>query len=291
MGAFGLNASIMDAANLAWKIGLVSRNKARFDTLLPTYSAERRLHAVRIIKVSGRYLRFVCNADLSKATNMPDELKPMTLENEPSGEGVEKDLQFLAGFFKGNGPFLLGVDAPYESSVISPSFKEERQVAVNVRNGVRAPNPRVCFSTTQTGYLYDKMTGASTFHIVLFASSLRGPALENLRRFSAALGPSGFYQRYGGSSTFNIVVVVDCMPFELEDILTKEGTEELRKLATFVYDDRAPDESAHSTWGIDRKGGGVAVVRPDLWVGVTAGLGDVETIERYFSGFLVPHDG
>jgi phenol 2-monooxygenase len=289
MGAFGLNASIMDAANLAWKVGLVARNKARFDAILPTYSAERRLHAVRIIKVSGRYLRFVCNADLSASSSMPDELKPMSLDQEPTGESPQRDLQFLASFFKGNGSFLLGVDAPYEPSVLSPAFKEERQVAVNVRNGVRAPNPRVCFSTTQTGYLYDKLVGASTLHIVLFASSLSGRVRQGLDRFSAALGQSGFYQRFGGSSTFNIVVVVDCMPFELEEVLPKEGIDELKKVATFVFDDRAPDESAHTTWGVDRKNGGVAVIRPDLWVGTTAALGDVETLEKYFEGFLVPH--
>jgi phenol 2-monooxygenase len=46
MGAFGLNASNVDAANLAWKIGLVGQNKARLEALLPTYSVERRLHAV-----------------------------------------------------------------------------------------------------------------------------------------------------------------------------------------------------------------------------------------------------
>jgi phenol 2-monooxygenase len=288
MGAFGLNASIMDAANLAWKVGLVASNKARFEALLPTYSAERRLHAVRIIKVSGRYLRFVCNADLSASASMPDELKPISLDQEPTGESPQRDLQFLASFFQGNGPFLLGVDAPYDASVISPSLEKEKQVALCVRNGVRAPNPRVCFSSDKTGYLYDKLTGAATFHLVLFASSLRGPVRQALSQFAEALGPSGFYQRFGGPSTFNIVVVVECVPFELDELLPKEGMENLKKVANFVFDDRAPDENAHTTWGADRKNGGLAVVRPDLWVGITATLGGVETLDKYFGSFLLP---
>lgn len=288
MGAFGLNASIMDAANLAWKLGLVARNKARLEALLPTYTAERRPHAVRIIKVSGGYLRFVCDADLSVDASMPDELKPLSFEQEPTGESPERDLQFLASFFQGNGSFLLGIDVPYDASVISPRLEKERQVAINVHNGVRAPNPRVCFSTAETGYLYDKLIGAAAFHIVLFASGLRGPVPEAISRFAAALGPSGFYQRFGGCSTFNIVVVVECVPFELDGLLPEQEMEDLKKVVTFVFDDRAPDENAHTTWGADRKNGGLAVIRPDLWVGITAPLYDVEALEKYFESFLLP---
>ncbi|EDU42704.1 FAD binding domain containing protein [Pyrenophora tritici-repentis Pt-1C-BFP] len=288
MGAFGLNASIMDAANLAWKLGFVARKKAQFGALLPTYSSERRPHAVRIIKVSGRYLRFVCNADLHVAADMPDELKPMPLAEEPTGEFPERELKFLASFFQGNGHFLLGVDAPYDASVISPSPKQGKRVAINVRNGVRAPNPRVCFSTAETGYLYDKLVGADRLHIVLFASSLRGPSRQAISKFAEALGPSGFYQRFGGSSMFNIVVVVECVPFELDELLPHDGMDNLKQVATFVFDDRAPDENAHTTWGADRKNGGLAVIRPDLWVGITAPMDDVEMLDEYFGSFLVP---
>ncbi|KAF2637244.1 FAD binding domain-containing protein [Massarina eburnea CBS 473.64] len=270
-----------DAGHVHSKVGLVARNKARFETILPTYSPERRLHAVRIVQVSGRYLRFVCNVDLSAAASMPDELKPISLDQEPTDESPEKDLQFLASFFKGNGPCLLGVDAPYGPSIISPSSLSEkdpgRPSALNVRNGVRAPNPRVSFSTEETGYLYDKLTGAALFHVIYIS------------QFATALGPQGFYRSFGGSSTFNIVVVVECVPFELDELLPNGGMEELKKVASFVFDDRASNENAHTTWGADRNNGGLAVVRPDLWVGLTAGLGDVQTLDEYFASFLFPN--
>ncbi|KAI8932346.1 hypothetical protein NX059_010539 [Plenodomus lindquistii] len=67
MDAFGLNASIMDAPNLAWKMGLVAQNKAKLETLMSTYSLERRKHACCIIETSGEYLRFVCAVDLDIA--------------------------------------------------------------------------------------------------------------------------------------------------------------------------------------------------------------------------------
>ncbi|KAL9002043.1 MAG: hypothetical protein Q9188_005009 [Gyalolechia gomerana] len=62
MSAFGINASITDSVNLAWKIGMCAQNHAKLSTVGPTYGSERRYHANRIIHVSGSYLRFVCNS-------------------------------------------------------------------------------------------------------------------------------------------------------------------------------------------------------------------------------------
>jgi phenol 2-monooxygenase len=177
MGAFGLNASIMDASNLAWKMGLVAQNKAKLEPLMSTYNLERREHACRIIETSGEYLRFVCavHLDIAKVRGLGEGSNEAY---ERPGEGVqtksfaksatngtqngtlnaklslsesqrEKDLEFLRGFFGRNGQFLLGVDAPFESSVITPpqlSIQDSKQQPpLQVNHGVRAPNPRVCF--------------------------------------------------------------------------------------------------------------------------------------------------
>lgn len=89
---------------------------------------------------------------------------------------------------------------------------------------------------------------------------------------------------------FNVVLVAKLMPFrlpalspeaaEIVGILRSEGQ------ARGVFDDRAPDEDAHITWGADHRSGGVAVVRPDLWVGMTAFPDEVDKIAEYFAGFL-----
>lgn len=390
MGAFGLNASIMDASNLAWKLGLVARGKAKMHELLSTYNSERRDHAVRIIEASGEYLRFVCatdlpiadlrnlgttteihdshksadfamnditdtqksigNSDLGVETAMDghtngstdmsvqsnnttqvnghkheSEKKAATtnavnVSNDKSTNGSlptngsskgqskdkvddqnpkpqpdqTKDLQFLSSFFGRYGQFLLGVDAPFSTSVIASDQRTTDGVRpFEVNHGVRAPNPRVCFSQSSTGYLYDKMRGASLFHIVIFASSLEpgSQASSNVSRFteSALMASSGFYERYGGADRFNVVLVVKCLPFEIEWRLAQ--TEELARLgeiATVVFDDRAPDEDAHTTWGANHSTGAVAVVRPDLWVGMTAFPDEVAAFDAYFGGFLEP---
>ncbi|KAK4236296.1 FAD binding domain-containing protein [Achaetomium macrosporum] len=104
--------------------------------------------------------------------------------------------------------------------------------------------------------------------------------------FSAALDdPAGFYRRFGGQERFGVVLVVKGMPFEVDDALGPDFAP-LRKVARILYDDRAPDEDAHTTWGANHRQGAVAVIRPDLWVGFSAFPSETERIAQYFGGFL-----
>ncbi len=300
MGAFGLNGSIMDAANLAWKLGLCSLDLAPISPLLSTYSLERRAQAARIIRVSGSYLRFVCNSTLPVVKALGTDID-MTSDDGPEYDPTsathtqEDDLAFLKHFFTANGQFLLGLDAPYGPSVLTPSSPDptdsvSRPRPIGPVNGVRAPNPRVCFSPERTGYLYDTLTGASTIHILLFVSTLPAPVATHLRTLCAALQkPGSWYSKYGGRRRFNIVVVTKLLPFELASAL-QEHSELiwLRENAMWLHDDRAPDEDAHTWYEVDRAKGAMVVVRPDLWVGESAFLDETTTVEGYLNSFLLP---
>lgn len=287
MGAFGLNASIMDSANLAWKLGLCARNLAKLPILGPTYDAERRAHANRIIRVSGSYLRFVCNSDLpladfSKVSGLPD--LPGAIKYTPG-----EDLEFLASFFKTNGQFLLGVDAPYFHTPISPELQPGSPAPISPKNGVRAPNPRLCFSLANTGYLYDALTGASMIHLVIFASDLQGPVRNALSTFSHVLSdPSSFYTIYGSHTRFNLVLVTTCMPTEAAAALEGSELKGIRDRCKVLSDDRAPDESAHTCYEVDHARGAIVVVRPDLWVGTSVFLDEGAMLGGYFGEWLVP---
>ncbi|KAI1749774.1 FAD binding domain-containing protein [Xylaria castorea] len=342
MGAFGLNGSIIDAANLAWKIGLAAKGKANKDVLLPTYNSERRQQAVRIIEVSGTYLRFVCGSDLhvpdlrnvealnermpnganGHVTNTTEDKGHAASDDESNGDltngrgenigcfengksagkvasdqpketETEADLKFLSSFFTTNGPFLLGIDCPYGKSVIRPELTEPMTGPIGVKPGVRAPNPRLCLATGDMGYLYDKLKqgGAARFHIVVFGSHLSGRQIQNnLRSFINMLrAPEGFYQRFGGATMFNIVLVTKLMPFELETLspMVAELIDCFRGEGEVLYDDRPPDEDAHTTFGVNHAKGGIAVIRPDLWVGMTAFPDETDAVADYFAGFLL----
>lgn len=253
------------------------------------------MFANRVIRCSGTYLRFICNSHLPLAElrGFGDELETHD-DMLPVLDGTrEADMRFLSAFFGRNANFLLGVEAPIVSSVICPSGPTgARQRPTTVVNGARAPNPRICFNSSYTSYLYDKMTGTSRFHIIVFGSDLRGPVRERIRRFSQQVfGPGGFYGRFGAATRFNVMLVVKGVPFQKEALLSvkdgEEGLDLLEEHVTIVYDDRPPDEDAHYWYGINHARGAVLVVRPDLWVGMSAWPEDVEAVESYFAGFLV----
>ena len=311
MGAFGLNVSIIDTCNLAWKVGMCARGEAKLETLMSTYDYERRLHANRVIEVSGTYLRFVCGSELG-VVDLRDKGSPLgsdTVEKMKEGEvrtllspdanNASKDeaiaRQFLLEFFNTHGMFLLGLDVAYGRSVLNPVEKEYARGSnpMTVKNGVRAPNPRVCFDAGHTGYLYDKMAGKARFHLVIFGSNLLGPVRKRLMAFSNGLAdPDSFYNKYGGKDRFNVLLVAKGVPFELEEFTKREygDMETLCEVATIISDDRPPDEDAHTTYGANHSTGAVAIVRPDLWMGISAAPNDLEEMDKYFEQFLVPVD-
>ncbi|MGM0557653.1 MAG: FAD-dependent monooxygenase [Myxococcota bacterium] len=58
VGGQGMNTGIQDAANLAWKLGLVARGEAD-DTILDTYQEERRPVAEDLLHATGRATSFM----------------------------------------------------------------------------------------------------------------------------------------------------------------------------------------------------------------------------------------
>lgn len=319
LGAFGLNSSIYDAVNLSWKLGLSIKGAADAGALLPTYDAERRLFANRVIRCSGAYLRFICNLDLPLASlrGLAGDALESHEENLPLLDGTAAtDRRWLKDFFARNAMFLLGVDGVRVSTPLSPDdagltvdhhaktngTKQQHPAAaaaaqrpISVLNGVRAPDPRVCLAfdgSTTTGHLYDAMPGVDKFHIVVFGSNLRGPVRERLAEFSSrglGNGGGGFFTKFGGRQRFNVVLVCKMLPHEADEALA-EGPDlrDLRGLATVVYDDRQPDESAHYWYGVNHARGAVVVVRPDLVVGMSAWPEDPVAVDEYLSGFLIP---
>jgi hypothetical protein len=69
----GLCAGLRDAANLAWKLGLVVRDLAP-DSLLDTYGLERGPHARAVIELAIEMGKLICVADLAEAAARDEAL-------------------------------------------------------------------------------------------------------------------------------------------------------------------------------------------------------------------------
>ncbi|KAL5361513.1 FAD binding domain-containing protein [Aspergillus floccosus] len=286
LGAFGLNSSIYDAANLGWKLGLVLRKHAQ-PSILTNYDSERRLFANRVIRCSGAYLRFICNSSLPLAAlrDLGEHLESHDKNLPPLDGSTEADRDFLYTFFKRHAMFLLGVEWPVVNSAICPTDTDVR--ASSLRNGVRAPNPRVCLDANYTAYLYDKMMGVGRFHLLLFASDLQGPVRQSLAVLAGEIRKrGGFYKRFGGREMFNLILVVKTLPYQTPGLLDGDLAP-LEDQATIVYDDRAPDEDAHYWYGVNHARGALVVVRPDLAVGVSAWPEEISKLNKYFAMFLL----
>ncbi|KAL9621629.1 MAG: hypothetical protein Q9204_008103, partial [Flavoplaca sp. TL-2023a] len=162
--------------------------------------------------------------------------------------------------------FILGVDAPYDSSAISPASSSSKGVAIGPHNGVRAPNPRLCFFARSTGYLYNALVVADIIHLVIFASDPRGPMQEALARLSSELeSPQAFFHTYGARSHFNSVFLCKDFPSEVGLILDiDEQLAGLKQYCTILYDERAPDQDAHSSYKVSHARGAVIVVATQI---------------------------
>ena len=217
----------------------------------------------------------------------------LTLWTESDSEQEAADLQFLGRFFATNGPFLLGVDAAYPRSILAPRTGEDSASGAKDRrpieplDGVRAPNPRVCFSSSETGYLYDRLTGVDAFHIVAFVSNMQGRMrLKTKRLLSYLASDDSFYHKYGGRRRFKIVLVAKCLPFEFASLVDGQDLQTINEYCEVVFDDRVPDEDAHTTYGVNHHEGSVVAVRPDLWIGTSVVVSEVSRLADYFDGFL-----
>nr|POE77923.1 hypothetical protein CFP56_09565 [Quercus suber] len=201
------------------------------------------------------------------------------------------DMAFLHSFFSRHSQFLLGVDAGFSPSVLTPS--PAHCGAIGPRNGVRAPNPRVCLSTSNTGYLYDVLLGVDRFHIVLLVGEMLSdpslPSRASLSQLSAALAsPKHFFSRYGGASRFHIVIVAKGVPSDAQALLRDPDLAFVASNATLVFDDRTPDDDAHAVYEVERACGAAVVIRPDLWIGTSAMLDDaISSFDAYFERFLL----
>jgi phenol 2-monooxygenase len=188
---------------------------------------------------------------------------------------------------------MLGVEGPIVESAICPSdavsYTDKPGLPpTSLRNGVRVPNPRVCFDLTSSGYLYDAMTGVARFHIILFASDMQGVVSTHLVEFAEqAFGLTGFYAHFGAGERFNVILVTKALPKVADALLNGNAAlQRLRQIATLVYDDRPPDEDAHYWFAINHARGAVVVSRPDLQVGISTSLDSSRLLYEYFSSFL-----
>ncbi|KAI0296545.1 FAD binding domain-containing protein [Multifurca ochricompacta] len=257
----GMNASMNDTHNLAWKLTHVLRGWADI-SLLKTYEFERRKYAQDLISFDKTF----------------SALFSEKIGDDSKGHGPTHE-EFI-GAFQDYGNFSSGVGVHYApSQIIEPTYQA---AASNLIIGQRLlPHVLVRAADAREVNIQDLAPADTRFKLFVFPgehTQTVAAYLDNSQRF--------FYKRrdafdvitilQGTKSTVNYLGV----PLVLRSHWTKVLLDD-----TDITGSRGG--RIHERYGIDRFAGALVVVRPDGYVGTVAPLDKLATLDTYFSGFML----
>ncbi|KAG1850915.1 FAD binding domain-containing protein [Suillus subluteus] len=272
----GMNASMNDTHNLAWKLAQVLRGRADI-SLLKTYEFERRKYAQALIDFDREFSALFSG-------------KPRTSENQ---EGVTHE-QFLRAF-QASGGFSSGIGVHYSPSAIVDTIHQS--CAPEIIIGERMlPQIFVRAADARPVDIQDMLPADTRFKLLLFVGLLTSEQLANVRRLAEELQlPTSFLQKYGYSDQGKTQSMFDIIPITAghkDDVNFLDLPPVFRSHWSKVLIDDTDvtgrlGGGAYSRFGIDEKEITMVVVRPDGYVGMIAPSTALESVDKYFGSFLI----
>lgn len=273
----GMNASINDTHNLAWKIVQVLRGWAN-PSILRTYESERRKYAKDLIEFDKRYAALFSG-------------KPRTSDKQ---DGVSHE-EFHKAYKTASG-FTSGIGIHYGPSMIVNA--KHQHCAKNLVVGQRMlPQVFVRAADARPVEIHDLLPADIRFKILIFLGSVEGESrLAEINAFAQELSSSnGFLQKYstGGQTslcTFDLTTIVagnkkDINYLSVPQIFRAHWSKVL-------LDDTDVTGSkgggAYERFGISTESITFVIVRPDGYVGMVAPATALDDVHEYFASFLLP---
>ncbi|KAJ6014447.1 hypothetical protein N7540_009038 [Penicillium herquei] len=274
----GMNVSMMDSYNLAWKLayaihGLTPASAhTETDPLLDTYHTERHTIAQQLI-------------DFDRAFSSMFSGKIGASEN---GAGGLTHDEFLQVFSRGNGfTSGCGIEYPENMTVQRDSSDSADPISgTDFLSGILRPGRRllnVRLVRHADGYrrdLQDDLLSTGRFRILCLTSSdLLDPqgvstqALTNIGSIIPQFPPSVLEQ-----------VVIH--PRLSRDFSWNDIPAEIKEYSEMSFYSGYELDDVYATYGVDPAKGALAVVRPDGYIGVISELGDVERVEKYLKTLI-----
>ncbi|OBT71370.1 hypothetical protein VF21_09432 [Pseudogymnoascus sp. 05NY08] len=289
----GMNISMMDTFNLAWKIAHVVQGKAS-PAILSTYEQERRQVAKDLIDYDFKLSRLFSG-------------KPGT------GEGTISTNEFRDFIDKGSA-FTTGCTVDYDASVlVSKPTREDSSVqyasplATELFIGMRFPDNRVVMQCDgRPWFIHDKMPSDGRWRLLDFCGDFKSsPALaaqlvavgdyfSSPESFIAKYTPAG--ERVDSVIELILVHASSANSVEWDDFPSAFRPRDTKRVMDYwkIYGDM---ESLHGgtghgyeKFGIQRDVGALVVVRPDGYVSMvtTPDVAGIKEVRKFFEGFLIP---
>ncbi|WP_417567043.1 FAD-binding monooxygenase [Marinobacter sp.] len=269
----GMNVSMQDGWNIAWKLGHVLSGIAP-ESLLDTYSSERQVVAQNLIDFDREW---------------------STLMAKPAEEF--DDPQELADFYVKTAEFPAGFMTEYQTSMITGTT-EHQNLATGFPVGKRFKSERVIrVCDGNDVHLGHHATADGRWRIYAFADSARPGEDSRLSAWAEWLfsSPDSPVVKYTPEdsdldSLFDVKVIYQQPHGEVE-FGPKIPAIFAPKVGPFQVTDYEkvysidPEVHIFETRGIDRDGA-VIVVRPDHYVSQVLSLSDVDELASFFDGTL-----
>ena len=304
-----MNVSIQDTYNLGWKIAAVINGLAK-RSILSTYQSERRSIAEDLIAFDLKFSRLFSGRPAKDAA---DETGISMTEFK---EVYQKGAMFASGLAVNyTGSLLIAKPKqPVEelgNKDVSTLEDETSKVVIgkqglakNIPIGMRFPSYQVLNQSDARPWQFGQfLKSDGRFRIVLFAGNLNntvqwdrvqkfGNELTNLNSFLHRFTPST-------SSIDSIIEVltihsaprVEIKLLDLHDIFHPFNEQTGWNYEKVFVDDVSYHQGhgqAYQHYGVDQEKGCVVVVRPDQYVAWIGDPEDIDDIDDYFSGFLLP---
>ncbi|KAI6106257.1 FAD binding domain-containing protein [Pisolithus croceorrhizus] len=263
----GMNASMNDSHNLAWKLAYVLRGWAPI-SILSTYESERRKYALDLVAFDKIYAALFSG-------------KRLTKENM---NGVSHE-RFLKRTFGG---FTSGIGVHYDRSVLVSENMHPTLVRNMVVGERVAPQNFVCAADSTPYNPQDLLPSDFPFKLLVFTGDFNAPIqtqkveglVKSLER------PDSFLNRYP-RERFDIITVSKGNKLEFD---YHEIPQLLRPHWSKVFLDDTDVSGTiggegYAYYGIPDEGAFV-VVRPDGYITMIAPLDGADEINKYLAGFM-----
>ncbi|KAI0364365.1 hypothetical protein BV20DRAFT_956369 [Pilatotrama ljubarskyi] len=270
----GMNASMNDTHNLAWKLTHVLRGWADL-SLLKTYEFERRKYAQDLIDFDKKFSKLFSG-------------KPRTQENQ---DGITHE-EFLEAF-QTFGAFTSGIGVHYLPSAITDN--QHQSYASKLTVGERmVPHVFIRAADARPYEIQDLLPSDTRFKILVFVGNVVDTAqAERVKALAEEIGsPGSFYHRFGRGDPAKVFDILSISSAKKEDVNYTDLPRLFRQHWSKVLLDDVDmyarvGGGGYEAYGIDPQEGAIVVVRPDGYVGIVAPLGRLQDVDVYFSSFMV----
>lgn len=286
------------AYNLGWKIASVLKGLSR-RSILKTYETER-------LPIAKNLIAF--DYDLSRL------FSGRPAQDIMDAEGIDMK-KFKQELEKGN-MFGSGVGVDYSESILvakneyaqnrsnGKNVRSKPELASHIKIGKRLPSYQVLNQSDARPWQFQQLLQSNgRWRLIVFAGDL-SDVVQAAR--VQALGeriahPESFIQRYTApdkpiDSTIEVFMIhsaprIDVELLKLHEIYHPFSEAEGWDYGKVFVDDMSYHEGhgyAYENYGVDAGSGCAVILRPDQYVAWLGDLDDVDEMDKYFAGFMIP---